>query len=65
MEPNELIQKTRDFLADPAHWTKNAYGRDENTRALSERHAMVAVSCCLAGALFRCSDGGEKPYERL
>lgn len=47
----ELLKAARDLIADPAHHTTRAYGRDAAGARLSTGFAPEAVCWCAVGAL--------------
>jgi len=42
-----------DFLRDPAHWCRGAYGKDKDGNPLTLADVDKAEKCCLQGAIKR------------
>lgn len=54
MTPIELAKKARDLIADPKHWTKNAFAKDRLGFAV-ETESAKAVRFCSIGAVSRAT----------
>lgn len=52
MKSSEILQKTRDLLSDPSHWTKGEFARDASQKWTNVRNP-EATCWCSWGALSR------------